>query len=134
MDAVDFSYLLRFAYGSTTIYLFDFNGSKADVNTASLTSCALDEARGVFRLRSTSTGTLRNIVAEDCLIRNIGSYGFVSQEGSGRTLGTVTLKKCTYVPHSSGKCLLQNKGGGVVGVVIDQCTFYGFTYAFLDNN
>lgn len=38
------------------------------------------------------------------------------------------------MPHSSGKCLLQNKGGNVVGVVIDQCTFYGFTYAFLDNN
>lgn len=134
MDAVEFYNLNLFANGSTNNYLFDFNGSKADVNTVSLTSCVLDEARGVFRLRSSSTGTLRNIVAEDCLIRNIGSYGFVAQEGSGLTLGTVTLKKCTYVPHSSGKCLLQNKGGNVVGVVIDQCTFYGFTYAFLDNN
>ena len=117
---MEFYNLNLFANGSTNNYLFDFNGSKADVNPVSLTSCVLDEARGVFRLRSSSTGTLRNIVAEDCLIRNIGSYGFVSQEGSGLTLGTVTLKKCTYVPHSSGKCLLQNKGGGVVGVVIDQ--------------
>ena len=133
MDAVEFYNVNLFANGSTNNYVFDFNGSKANINTISLTSCVVDETRGVFRLRSSCTGSIQNIVVEDCFIRNIGSYGFVAQEGSGLTLSSITLKNTTYVPHSSGKCLIQNKGGNEINVNVDQCTLYGFTYAILDN-
>lgn len=135
MDAVEFYNLNLLANGSTNNYIFDFNNSTASVNTISLTSCLVDETRGVFRLRSNSTGTIHSILVEDCLLRNIGSYGFVAQEGSGIVLGAVTMKKSTYVPLSEkkGKMMIQNKGGNVMALTLDQCTLYGFTYAIFDN-
>lgn len=133
MDAVEFYNVNLLANGSANNYLFDFNKSTANINTISLTSCLVDEARGAFRLRNGSTGTIQSIVVEDCLVRNIGSYGFVAQEGSGVVLNSVTFKKSTYVPHSTGKMLVQNKGGNVIALTFDQCTLYGFNYAIFDN-
>lgn len=133
MDVVEFYNVNAYSNNSTGNYIFDFNKTSSSINAVNLTACVIDEARGVFRIRSGSTGTLKNIVVEDCFVRNIGSYGFMSQESSDFTLSAVTFKNTTYVPHSSGKYLIQNKGNDMVNVSIDQCTLYGFAYAMFED-
>ena len=132
MDAVELYNMNLISNGSTGHYIFDLNGITANVTSLSVTSCDVSETRGVCRVRSGSSVKIENAQFSDCRFKEIGSYGLITQEGAS-VINNVVIKNSTYYPYSAGKYLLQNKASNSIRMTIDSCTFYGFTYAILDN-
>lgn len=132
MDAVELYNMNLISNGSTGNYIFDLNGITANVTSLSVTSCDVSETRGVCRVRSGSSVKIENAQFSDCRFKEIGSYGLITQEGAS-VINNVVIKNSTYYPYSAGKYLLQNKASNSIRMTIDFCTFYGFTYAILDN-
>lgn len=132
MDAVELYNMNLTSNGSTGNYIFDLNGITANVTSLSVTSCDVSETRGVCRVRSGSSVKIENAQFSDCRFKEIGSYGLITQEGAS-VINNVVIKNSTYYPYSAGKYLLQNKASNSIRMTIDSCTFYGFTYAILDN-
>lgn len=132
MDAVELYNMNLISNGSTGNYIFDLNGITANVTSLSVTSCDVSETRGVCRVRSGSSVKIENAQFSDCRFKEIGSYGLITQEGAS-VINNVVIKNSTYYPYSAGKYLLQNKASNSIRMTIDSCTFYGFTYAILDN-
>lgn len=132
MDAVELYNMNLISNGSTGNYIFDLNGITANVTSLSVTSCDVSETRGVCRVRSGSSVKIENAQFSDCRFKKIGSYGLITQEGAS-VINNVVIKNSTYYPYSAGKYLLQNKASNSIRMTIDSCTFYGFTYAILDN-
>lgn len=132
MDAVELYNLNLISNGSEGNYIFDLNGITANVTSLSVTSCDVSETRGVCRIRSGSSVKIENAQFSDCRFKEIGSYGLITQEGAS-VINNVVIKNSTYYPYSAGKYLLQNKASNSIRMTIDFCTFYGFTYAILDN-
>ncbi len=132
MDAVELYNLNLISNGSEGNYIFDLNGITANVTSLSVTSCDVSETRGVCRIRSGSSVKIENVQFSDCRFKEIGSYGLITQEGAS-VINNVVIKNSTYYPYSAGKYLLQNKASNSIRMTIDFCTFYGFTYAILDN-
>lgn len=132
MDAVELYNMNLISNGSTGNYIFDLNGITANVTSLSVTSCDVSETRGVCRIRSGSSVKIENVQFSDCRFKEIGSYGLITQEGAS-VINNVVIKNSTYYPYSAGKYLLQNKASNSIRMTIDFCTFYGFTYAILDN-
>lgn len=132
MDAVELYNLNLISNGSEGNYIFDLNGITANVTSLSVTSCDVSETRGVCRVRSGSSVKIENAQFSDCRFKEIGSYGLITQEGAS-VINNVVIKNSTYYPYSAGKYLLQNKASNSIRMTIDSCTFYGFTYAILDN-
>lgn len=132
MDAVELYNMNLISNGSTGNYIFDLNGIIANVTSLSVTSCDVSETRGVCRVRSGSSVKIENAQFSDCRFKEIGSYGLITQEGAS-VINNVVIKNSTYYPYSAGKYLLQNKASNSIRMTIDSCTFYGFTYAILDN-
>lgn len=132
MDAVELYNMNLISNGSTGNYIFDLNGITANVTSLSVTSCDVSETRGVCRVRSGSSVKIENAQFSDCRFKEIGSYGLITQEEAS-VINNVVIKNSTYYPYSAGKYLLQNKASNSIRMTIDSCTFYGFTYAILDN-
>ena len=132
IDAVELYNLNLISNSSTGNYIFDMNGITANVTSLSVTSCDVSDARGVCRVRSSSSVMIENAQFSDCRFKGIGSYGLITQEGAS-VINNVVIKNSTYYPYSAGKYLLQNKASNSIRMTIDSCTFYGFTYAILDN-
>lgn len=132
MDAVELYNMNLISNGSTGNYIFDLNGITANVTSLSVTSCDVSETRGVCRVRSGSSVKIENAQFSDCRFKEIGSYGLITQEGAS-VINNVAINNSTYYPYSAGKYLLQNKASNSIRMTIDSCTFYGFTYAILDN-
>lgn len=132
MDAVELYNMNLISNGSTGNYIFDLNGITANVTSLSVTSCDVSETRGVCRVRSGSSVKIENAQFSDCRFKEIGSYGLITQEGAS-VINNVVIKNSTYYPYSAGKYLLQNKASNSIRMTINSCTFYGFTYAILDN-
>lgn len=132
MDAVELYNMNLISNGSTGHYIFDLNGITANVTSLSVTSCDVSETRGVCRVRSGSSVKIENAQFSDCRFKEIGSYGLITQEGAS-VINNVVIKNSTYYPYSAGKYLLQNKASNSIRMTVDSCTFYGFTYAILDN-
>ncbi|WP_300729930.1 DUF5123 domain-containing protein [uncultured Bacteroides sp.] len=134
MDDVEFFNLNLLSNGSTNNYIFDFNGVTSNIKSFVLTSCNVDEARGVFRLRSGSTGVIEKLLIEDCRIFNIGSYGLCAVEGATYGVASLEMNNTTYVPYAGQSgAMVKSKYDGTMDITFNQCTFYGFTYAILDN-
>jgi len=132
MDAVELYNMNLISNGSIGNYIFDLNGITANVTSLSVTSCDVSKTRGVCRVRSGSSVKIENAQFSDCRFKQIGSYGLITQEGAS-VINNVVIKNSTYYPYSAGKYLLQNKASNSIRMTIDSCTFYGFTYAILDN-
>lgn len=132
MDAVELYNLNLISNGSGGNYIFDLNGITANVTSLSVTSCDVSETRGVCRVRSSSSVKMGSVQINDCRLKEIGSYGLITQEGSS-VINNVVIKNSTYYPYSAGKYLLQNKASNSIRMTIESCTFYGFSYAILDN-
>lgn len=132
MDVVEFYNLNLKSVGSASNYIFYFKNASS-VKSLSVTSCDIDEARGVFRASSSATGKIDNLSFTNCRMFNVGSYGLCTLEGEYEVTN-LSLSNCTYTPYSAVKsATVKSKSSTQMNISIDYCTLYGFTYAILDD-
>lgn len=132
MDVVEFYNLNLKSVGSTSNYIFYFKNASS-VKSLSVTSCDIDEARGVFRASSSATGKIENLSFTNCRMLNVGSYGLCTLEGEYE-VASLNLSNCTYTPYNAASsATVKSKSSTQMNINIDYCTLYGFTYAILDD-
>lgn len=108
--------------------------SNADVNINSIyiTSCDVSEARGVFRLGSTSA-KIKRLIFNDCRFKGIGDYGLYRNDGSAENVENIDLINSTFYPLAANNSLIVDKGTIGVNVKIENVTLYGFTGTIIIN-
>lgn len=108
--------------------------SNADVNINSIyiTSCDVSDARGVFRLGSTSA-KIKRLIFNDCRFKGIGDYGLYRNDGSAENVENIDLINSTFYPLASGNSLMTDKGTTGANVTIDNTTIYGFNSSIITN-
>lgn len=132
MNSVEFYNLNLKSVGSASNYIFYFKNASS-VLSLSVTSCDIDESRGVFRASSSAIGKIDNLNFSNCRMLNVGSYGLCTIEGEYE-VASLNMTNCTYVPYSgASSATVKSKSSTQMNINIDYCTLYGFTYAILDD-
>lgn len=126
-DTVEFYNLHLYSNGSAGNYIID-NQSVTDNNISNfvIESCVVDEARGLFRIRSSAKCTWQSVMVKDCDLNGIGSYGLFALEGG--TFNNIAISNSTM--NKSTKIIKANQSG--ITLNIDHCTIYGASYVLID--
>lgn len=108
-------------YDETNGYLLNVKNS-FQVNEIIVNSLTISNFRGIIRTQTTAnTAKFGTITFNDCIINNIGNYGFMNFKVNGVELEKICMTNTTVntIAGASMFTLLQTPE-----IIIDRCTFY----------
>lgn len=106
--------------GNGAGYLFNQTVA-ANVDLIKFDNCRIDNERGIFRIRSTATGTLKNYVFNNCVVSNILDYACIVSESTTYTFLNVLITNSTF--YKIRRFLKTASTTNMESITMNDCTF-----------